>query len=74
MSDKVGCTAFPGRERFTGGGHCHDCWTPDGGMHHPGCDDERCDHGSQAIGDCPECDDDDEDYWTRIGTTTTTEG
>lgn len=22
--------------------NCHDCRTPRGGLHHPGCDDERC--------------------------------
>lgn len=22
--------------------HCHDCWTPKGGFHHPGCDSEEC--------------------------------
>lgn len=24
------------------GSPCHDCRTPAGGLHHPGCDDERC--------------------------------
>jgi hypothetical protein len=35
-------------------GNCHDCNTPAGGLHHPGCDTERCaDCGGQAIGcDC----------------------
>lgn len=29
---------------------CHDCHTPPGGLHHPGCDDERCPNcGGQAI-------------------------
>lgn len=23
-------------------GNCPDCGTPDGGLHHPGCDKERC--------------------------------
>jgi hypothetical protein len=23
-------------------GDCHDCGTPPGGLHHPGCDVERC--------------------------------
>lgn len=22
--------------------HCHDCWAPQGGLHHPGCCVERC--------------------------------
>jgi len=25
-----------------GPGKCHDCCTPAGGFHHPGCDMERC--------------------------------
>jgi hypothetical protein len=25
-----------------GPGSCHDCRTPQGGLHHPGCDTERC--------------------------------
>lgn len=30
--------------------HCHDCNTPRGGWHHPGCDWERCpDCGGQLI-------------------------
>lgn len=30
---------------------CHDCGTPAGGFHHPGCDDERCPRcGGQLIG------------------------
>jgi hypothetical protein len=30
---------------------CHDCLTPVGGLHHPGCDVERCPKcGGQAIG------------------------
>jgi len=32
------------------GGRCHDCGCPDGGMHHPGCDMERCPRcGGQLI-------------------------
>jgi len=30
---------------------CHDCGAPQGGAHHPGCDEERCPVcGGQAIG------------------------
>lgn len=44
-----------------GPGRCHDCNTPAEGLHHPGCDSERCPacHG-QAIG-CG-CTDDEEDW------------
>jgi hypothetical protein len=43
--------------------NCYDCGTPHGGLHHPGCDAERCpspDHpGMQAIScSCGELDDD----------------
>lgn len=32
-------------------GPCHDCNTPPGALHHPGCDEERCPLcGGQAIG------------------------
>lgn len=37
--------------RHDGPGNCHDCGTPPGGIHHPGCDDERCPEcGGQMIG------------------------
>ncbi|MGF7235039.1 MAG: hypothetical protein ACQSGP_08780 [Frankia sp.] len=29
-------------------GHCHDCGTPPGGLHHPGCDMEACPNDSCA--------------------------
>lgn len=54
------------RERLPNdsGTMCHDCNAPDGGLHHPGCDAERCPGcGEQAIS-C-ECDVEgewDEDY------------
>lgn len=46
--------------------HCHDCATPDDGLHHPGCDMERCPRcAGQAIscgcrwaGDEPDPEDD----------------
>lgn len=64
----VGCTAFPGR-RPVEGGKCHDCSAPVGGLHHPGCDMERCDHGGQAIF-CDRCNDAKADtgldYWQRM--------
>jgi hypothetical protein len=41
--------------------HCHDCLTPKGGFHHPGCDMERCPKcGGQLIGcGCLEPEDED---------------
>jgi len=42
------------------GGRCHDCGTPDGGLHHAGCDMEECPKcGYQAI--CCPCIEDDPD-------------
>lgn len=36
---------------FARHGTCHDCGCPDGTLHHPGCDNERCPRcGGQAIG------------------------
>ena len=32
--------------------HCHDCATPQGGLHHPGCDAERC---PRCIGQAISC-------------------
>jgi hypothetical protein len=62
MLDHVSCTAttyddFPdgvSRERVAYEDEerydCHDCGTPPGGLHHPGCDMERCPRcGGQAI-------------------------
>ena len=33
---------------------CHDCFTPPGGLHHPGCDSEECSecHGQAALCGC----------------------
>ena len=52
MTDGVACTQrqyddFPdgiARDRIPNahGVKCHDCLAPDGGLHHPGCDAERC--------------------------------
>ena len=66
MTLGVGCTAYPGR--IPADENCHDCAAPAGTLHHPGCDDEQCDHGNQAIGDCPECEDYERDYWERVST------
>lgn len=64
MTAKVGCKPktyddfADGIERervpFTISDFCHDCSTPRGKLHHPGCDDEKCPKcGGQAIGcDC----------------------
>jgi hypothetical protein len=57
MQDHVACTK-PTYDDFPDGvpraripyGNCHDCGTPSGGLHHPGCDMERCPLcGGQAI-------------------------
>lgn len=47
MSLGVACTdpVYGTHERIVFGGDgdpCHDCNTPRGGLHHPGCDVERC--------------------------------
>lgn len=61
MRDGVSCKASP--VEFTDGTkldpvpyvdaegrRCHDCCTPSGGIHHPGCDMERCPRcGGQVI-------------------------
>ena len=61
MKNKVSCTAttvrFPDGKRldvvrYDGSkkSFCHDCLTPGGGIHHPGCDFERCPRcGGQLI-------------------------
>jgi hypothetical protein len=50
------------------GHHCHDCATPHDGLHHPGCDSERCPRclgqaiscGCRWDGDTPDPDFDEE--------------
>jgi hypothetical protein len=62
MLDRVACTDptysdFPDRvarqripHPLDAGLDCHDCAVPPGGLHHPGCDAERCPAcGEQAI-------------------------
>ena len=52
MADGVSCTGdeFSGPPN-DGERNCHDCNTPPGGIHQPGCDDERCGEcGGQMIG------------------------
>lgn len=62
MLDRVACTQttytdFPDgepRERIPNDadGYCHDCGTPSGGLHHPGCDSERCPECRQQAISC----------------------
>lgn len=60
MNGHVACTLpdFNGRARIPYAAksrrNCHDCATPPGGLHHPGCDLEVCpDCGGQSIScDC----------------------
>ena len=62
MTDNVGCigAGFDINDKHLDpipndeGQNCHDCGAPDGTLHHPGCDSERCPNcGGQAIGcDC----------------------
>lgn len=33
-------------------GNCHDCGTPNGGFHHPGCDMERCPRCREQLISC----------------------
>jgi hypothetical protein len=42
--DEGGRTPFgdPREGRLGEGARCHDCGVQPGGMHHPGCDAERC--------------------------------
>ena len=58
MLDGVGCTLikYEGEDEeripypLENNHKCHDCNTPPGGLHHPGCDMERCVYcGGQAI-------------------------
>ena len=58
FTDGVTRQRIPNQTGYT----CHDCKTPDGGLHHPGCDAERCPGcGGQAIGcDCTDPDEDDD--------------
>jgi hypothetical protein len=47
MQNGVSCTVLayegePPRIPHKGDEPCHDCKCPPGGLHHPGCDAERC--------------------------------
>lgn len=55
MTDKVSCThgpyefsegqslpPVPVSQEWANSGFCGDCLAPVGGLHHPGCDAERC--------------------------------
>lgn len=64
MKDQVSCTLqvysdTPDVPRLPypedSDGNCHDCLTPPGGLHHPGCDMERCPrcHGQLITCRCP---------------------
>lgn len=46
-----------------GDGRCHDCNTPRGGIHHPGCDAEECPkcHGQLISCGCLDDEDDDDE-------------
>lgn len=73
MLDRVSCTgnnvvefpdgielpSIPYEPSYKSDG-CHDCYTPVGGMHHPGCDMERCPRCSGQLISCG-CLDEDED-------------
>lgn len=73
MTDNVACTVEDyddfadgnARARIPNAepGNCHDCGTPAGALHHPGCDAERCPAcAGQAIScGCGEAKDEDED-------------
>jgi hypothetical protein len=55
MTDGVGCTVSqfdcePPRLPNLTGAKCHDCHCPQGTLHHPGCEADRCPNcGGQAI-------------------------
>ena len=60
MTESVSCTVEPERVRHESDLWCYDCLCPPGGLHHPGCCNERCRTcGGQAIV-CP-CGREDED-------------
>lgn len=64
MLDKVSCDLavyddFPDkipRSRIVSEHDCHDCSAPEGTLHHPGCDAERCPlcHGQAISCGCTE--------------------
>jgi hypothetical protein len=57
---RIGEDTFDRIPHHDGGLNCHDCNTPPGALHHPGCDNERCPacHGQSISCGCGEPDPD----------------